>query len=95
MKHPVLIFLLFLAVTSVSAQKKIYILTDLEGVSGVYKFSQTREKDTPQNIKACEYFMDDLSAVIRGLKEGGATEILVIDGHGNQCVIPHMMEPGV
>ena len=90
-----LVFLLFLVTFPVSAQKKIYILTDLEGVSGVYKFAQTREKDTPLNIKACEYFMDDLSAVIRGLKDGGATEILVIDGHGNQCVIPHMMEPGV
>ena len=78
-----------------SAQKKIYIITDLEGVSGVFKFKQTREKDTPLNVQACEYFMDDLSAVIRGLKDGGATEILVIDGHGNQCVIPHMMESGV
>ena len=77
------------------AQKKIYILTDLEGISGVFKFKQTREKDTPQNIQACEYFMDDLSAVVNGLFDGGATEILVIDGHGNQCVIPHMMEPGV
>ena len=95
MKHPALLFFLLMVVISVSAQKKIYILTDLEGVSGVYKFAQTREKDSPLNIKACEYFMDDLSAVIRGLKDGGATEILVIDGHGSQCVIPHMMEPGV
>ncbi len=79
----------------VSAQKKIYILTDLEGISGVFKFGQTREKDSPWNIHACEYFMDDLSAVIRGLLDGGATEILVVDGHGNQCVIPHMMEPGI
>jgi D-amino peptidase len=79
----------------VSAQKKIYILTDLEGISGVFKFGQTREKDSPQNIQACEYFMDDLSAVVRGLLDGGATEILVVDGHGNQCVIPHMMEPGI
>ena len=79
----------------VRAQKKIYILTDLEGISGVYKFGQTREKDSPPNIQACEYFMDDLSAVIHGLLDGGATEILVLDGHGNQCVIPHMMEVGV
>ena len=78
----------------VIAQKKITIFTDLEGVSGVTKFAQTREKDTPLNIQACEYFMDDLSAVIRGLRDGGATEILVVDGHGSQCVIPHMMEPG-
>ena len=95
MKHSALLFFLLMLAFSMSAQKKIYILTDLEGVSGVYKFAQTREKDTPLNIKACEYFMDDLSAVIRGLKDGGATEILVIDGHGSQCVIPHMMEPGV
>jgi D-amino peptidase len=83
------------AANPATAQKKIYILTDLEGVSGVFKFGQTREKDSPPNIQACEYFMDDLSAVIRGLRAGGATEILVVDGHGNQCVIPHMMEPGV
>ncbi len=92
---PTYALLLLMAVQSLMAQKKIYILTDLEGVSGVYKFIQTREKGTPLNLKACEYFMDDLSAVIRGLKDGGATEILVIDGHGNQCVIPHMMETGV
>ncbi len=77
-----------------AAQKKIYIFTDLEGVSGVYKFAQTREKDSPLNIQACEYFMDDLNAVIQGLQDGGATEILVVDGHGSQCVIPHMMVPG-
>ena len=82
-------------VSPVIAQKKIYIFTDLEGVSGVYKFAQTREKDSPLNIQACEYFMDDLAAVIQGLQDGGATEILVVDGHGNQCVIPHMMVPGV
>jgi D-amino peptidase len=38
--------------------------------------------------------MDDLAAVIKGLQDGGATEILVVDGHGSQCVIPHMMVPG-
>jgi D-amino peptidase len=81
-------------VSPVIAQKKIYIFTDLEGVSGVYKFAQTREKDSPLNIQACEYFMDDLAAVIKGLKDGGATEILVVDGHGSQCIIPHMMVPG-
>jgi D-amino peptidase len=77
-----------------SAQLKIYVMTDLEGVSGVYKFAQTREKDTPLNIQAGEYFMQDLAALVRGLRDGGATEILVIDGHGSQAVIPHMMEPG-
>lgn len=76
------------------SQKKIYIMTDLEGVSGVFKFDQTRTKDSPLNIQACEFFMGDLSAVIRGLKDGGATEIIVVDGHGSQAVLPHLMEPG-
>ncbi len=73
---------------------KIYIMTDLEGVSGVYKFAQTREKDSPLNIQACEYFMGDLAAVVRGLRDGGATEIIIIDGHGNRAMIPHLMVPG-
>ena len=77
-----------------AAQLKIYINTDLEGISGVFKFAQTREKDTPLNIQACEYFMGDLEAVIRGLKDGGATEIVILDGHGSQAVIPHLMTPG-
>jgi D-amino peptidase len=75
-------------------QVRIYVNTDLEGISGVFKFSQTREKDTPLNIQACEYFMGDVAAVVRGLRDGGATEVVVLDGHGSQCVIPHLMEPG-
>ena len=88
-------FMLFLLFPSpASAQLKIYVNTDLEGISGVFKFDQTREKDTPLNIQACEYFMGDLAAVVRGLRDGGATEVIVLDGHGSQAVIPHMMEPG-
>ena len=77
-----------------SAQLKIYVNTDLEGISGVFNFTQTREKGTPENLAACEYFMDDLAAVIQGLRDGGADEIVVLDGHGNQAVVPHLMVPG-
>jgi tricorn protease-like protein len=38
----------------VTSQKKIYIITDLDGISGVYKFDQAWVKDTPLNLKACE-----------------------------------------
>jgi D-amino peptidase len=90
----VLSMICFLIPSESSAQLKIYVNTDLEGISGVYKFSQTREKDTPLNIQACEYFMGDIAEVVRGLRDGGATEIVILDGHGTQCVIPHLMEPG-
>jgi hypothetical protein len=59
-----------------NAQIKIYIMTDLEGVSGVYEFSQSREKDTPLNIQACEYFMGDVAAVVRGLRDGALPRLL-------------------
>jgi len=77
-----------------SSQVRIYVNTDLEGISGIFKFDQTREKDTPLNIQACEYFMGDLAAVVNGLKDGGATDIVILDGHGSQAVLPHMMVPG-
>ena len=91
---PAFILLFLISFSHVNAQIKIFIETDLEGVSGVYKFSQTREKDTPANIQACEYFMGDLAAVVHGLRDGGATEIIIIDGHGSQAMIPHLIEPG-
>jgi D-amino peptidase len=89
-----IILVLFTSFTSVTAQIKIFIETDLEGVSGVFNFTQTREKGSPENLKACEYFMGDLAAVVKGLRDGGADEIVIIDGHGNQAMIPHLMVPG-
>ena len=92
------VFLLLMACSNPPATQttplKIYIITDLEGISGVFKFAQTREKDTPLNIQACEYFMEDVAAVVRGLRDAGATEVVVLDGHGSQAVIPHLMDPG-
>lgn len=88
------ILALFLFANPATGQKKIYIITDLEGISGVYKFDQAWVKDTPLNIKACEYFMGDVAAVVHGLLDGGATEVLVCDGHGDQAVIPELMVDG-
>ena len=90
----VVLMAFFTCINPLAAQIKIYVNTDLEGISGVYKFDQTRQKDTPLNIQACEYFMGDVNAVVKGLRDGGATEVVVLDGHGSQAVIPHLMEPG-
>lgn len=75
-------------------QLRIYIVTDLEGASGVYKFAQTREAGNPLGETAKEYLMGDIAAVVRGLRAGGATDIVVLDGHGSQAFVPHLMEPG-
>ncbi len=88
------LLVLFSGTTWGKTPRKIYINTDLEGISGVYRFAQTRETTTPLAIQAREFFMGDLAAVIRGLRDGGATEIVVLDGHGNQALLPHLMIPG-
>ncbi len=72
---------------------RIYIMTDLEGASGVFQFAQTRESG-PLNDQAKEYLMGDIAAVVRGLRAGGATDIIVLDGHGSGAFVPTLMEPG-
>ncbi len=81
-------------VLSATQPLKIYIETDLEGASGVYNFMQTREKGSPLNLAACRYLMDDIAAVVRGLREAGVEKIVILDGHGNQAFIPEYMAPG-
>lgn len=77
-----------------SRAQKIYIITDLEGASGVYKWAQIDHKDDALNREACEYYMKDLEAVVKGFRAGGAKEIFVFDAHGLQIIIPHLMTPG-
>ena len=77
-----------------AASLRIYIVTDLEGASGVYQFAQTREPGHPLGEKAKEYLMGDIAAVVRGLRTAGVTDIVVLDGHGSQAFVPHLMEAG-
>jgi len=74
---------------------KIYIVTDLEGATGVFKFKQTREKGE-EFYQAMKLLMGDISAVCEGLKEVGVNEIYVLDGHdGGNNFIPELMIKGV
>jgi len=73
---------------------RIYIVTDLEGASGVYKFAQTREPGNPLGEKAKEYLMGDIAAVVKGLRSANVFDIVVLDGHGSQAFVPHLMAPG-
>ena len=75
---------------------KIYIETDLEGVTGVFQFRQTRERNTPEYREAVRLLMGDIAAVAEGLKRGGATEIFALDSHGGgNHFIPECMVSGV
>jgi len=60
---------------------KIYIMTDMEGISGVREPFQCDRKH-PEWQTARRLLVDDVNAAIAGAFEGGADEVLVSDGHG-------------
>ena len=61
---------------------KIYILTDLEGVAMVSRFSQTREEG-PQKQAAMKLLTHEVNAAVDGILDVDAdAEIVVWDGHG-------------
>ncbi len=84
---------------------KVFIFTDLEGVSGVCRFTQTSDKTDargqPPHLRMVDWaaydearhlLMGDINACIEGLIEAGIDEILVRDGHGIPYnFVPEMM----
>jgi len=74
---------------------KIYISTDLEGVAGVINFQNWTMTDAPYYNLAREFLTAEVNACIDGLFEGGATEMLVADGHGPGAVNIHQLDPRV
>jgi D-amino peptidase len=61
---------------------KIYIMTDLEGVAGVLNAQEWIAPGQPYYPLAKELLTMEVNAAAEGFFEGGATEILVADGHG-------------
>lgn len=60
---------------------KIYIHTDLEGISGIDSMEMI-ERTGPRYRQCCEYLMADLNAAIDGAFAGGAARVTVLDSHG-------------
>ena len=72
---------------------RIYILTDQEGVAGVvssvdYAAPGARYYETARRLLTLE-----VNAAIEGALAGGATEILVLDGHGHGSIDLEVMHP--
>ncbi len=60
---------------------KIYIMTDMEGISGIREPVQCN-RDHPAWQSARRLLVGDVNAAIAGAFDGGADEVLVNDGHG-------------
>lgn len=73
---------------------KIYIHTDLEGVTGIETY-ESIQTDGPGYQRCRELLMGDLNAAIEGAFEGGADVVTVLDSHGGSRArnfIPEMLD---
>jgi D-amino peptidase len=59
---------------------KVYIVTDMEGVSGIVRWEQARV-GTPDYAAALPLLVGEINAAVAGALDGGADEVLVNDGH--------------
>jgi D-amino peptidase len=64
---------------------KIFISADMEGISGVATNVQLKKESEYQRFR--KEMTADVNAAIEGACNGGASEIIVADGHGNMSNI--------
>ena len=74
---------------------KIMLVTDIEGVAGVLNFEEYCSPGTPYYEKAKRLLTEEVNAVIRGMFDGGADEIRVVDGHGPGAIDPELLDSRV
>jgi len=74
---------------------RVYLLTDLEGVAGVLDLENWCHKESRYRERAGELVTGEANAAVDGLLAGGATEIVVVDGHGGggRGIIPSLLHP--
>jgi D-amino peptidase len=83
---PVIIVVGLLLAPSLFAQHrglKVMVLYDMEGVSGATDFRHTSFAHPTEYAEGRKSLTEDVNAAIAGLKAAGATEIVVVDGHGS------------
>ena len=74
---------------------RIYIHTDLEGVTGLDEEEQRQFDKKELYRESCEKLMLDVNAAIEGAFDGGADHVIVMDGHagvGRQNFILEMLD---
>jgi D-amino peptidase len=72
---------------------RIYIMTDQEGVAGVLNSVDFSSPGARYYEVARELLTLEVNAAIEGAMTGGATEFLVVDGHGWGSIEPTLLHP--
>jgi D-amino peptidase len=72
---------------------RVFVMTDLEGVAGVASFEGDAYAGAPRLERARELLTAEVNAAVTGLFDGGAGEIVVMDGHGDGGVVYGDLDP--
>jgi D-amino peptidase len=76
------------------APVKVFISVDMEGIWGVVHYDQTTSGSSGYG-EARKWMAEDVNAVVVGLLEAGAAEIVVNDSHGSmRNIIADHLHPG-
>lgn len=62
---------------------KVMVLCDMEGISGATDYKKVNFVHSAEYAEGRKSLTADVNAAIAGLKAGGATEIVIVDGHGS------------
>src|SRR5262245_8510963 len=67
-----------------SGARKIFMITDMEGVSGIFDTElQCIPYKSPRFEESRKLLTGEINAAVDGLFDGGATEVVVWDGHSS------------
>jgi D-amino peptidase len=78
---------------------KVFVISDMEGVSGIVKWEQTSGGE-PMYEEGRRLYTEEINAAVRGARAGGATEVVVMDCHGAgkgwtfNSLVPDLLDPG-
>ncbi|HEX6699940.1 MAG TPA: M55 family metallopeptidase [Gaiellaceae bacterium] len=77
---------------------RVFVVSDMEGVSGIVRWQQTLGGD-PMYEEGRRLYTEEINACVRGAKAAGATEIVVMDCHGAgkgwnfNSLVPDLLDP--
>jgi D-amino peptidase len=61
---------------------KIYVLADMEGISGIRTMAQVKRDSSTEYAEGCRLMMDDMNVAIDAVYANGATGVVACDTHG-------------
>ena len=71
---------------------KILLMTDMEGVAGVLNHDDWVMRNGQFYDEGRRLLTEEINAAVDGLMAGGASEIIVVDGHGAGGISPELLD---